>query len=293
MRGTYTNTYQTLQTQSTTLNNLQQQLRTLETNVNKYLKQNFDNVLTNIVRNGTQFDQFKTENARSAAELSKLSEANKTDIRKATKILKDNFVSEISTLKKDLSIDQEDLKEKILGMEDKVKIELSSFDSKSSEIIENIKTTLQESNDLMEGKLELISEKSNKLSSDVNQIENDLTEFIEDKMSKQRDILNNVLDDQQKITVSDLSEKISQQTNISKENFETQAEKLAIRVGDIHASMDERMNAISETVNSKLQEFQENYDNTFTKEMGDLKTQISSIRADIEIMKTLLANMAR
>jgi len=308
MRGTYTNTIQTMQVHSATLNNLQMQIKNLETNVNKYLKHSFDNVLTNVVRNGAELDNFKNEYLKRNTELTNLTEAGKSDVRKATKILKDSFAAEIAGLKNELSTDSMELKEKISGIEDKISEELSGFDTKSGEMMESITNTLSESTnkldenfenfktalfDDFDGKLQMISEKTSSLNSVFTKSKTELMEYIDSKMNGQRDIINNVMEDQQKLTVSEMGERILDQSKVAKDNLEVQAEKLAVRMEDISSTVESRLSELSESVNSKLQDFQENYDNTFKKEMGDLKSQISSIRADIEIMKTLLANIAR
>jgi hypothetical protein len=308
IRGTYMSTLQSLNATNATLNNLSHQLKNLEMNVQKYLKSSFENVLTNIVRNDTKFDEFNKNYQLKIANLEKLSEGTKTDIRKATKILKDNYIQEFTTFKEELSTTQEDYKNSLKDMEELLKSELANFSTNSTEAIDSVKATLTETkvdldtkvDDLKAAlvedfgtKMDVLSENTSALTSELSVIKKDITEMINDKMSKHQETTNNVLEDQQKLTVADVHEKIKESIGDGRDHLESQAEKLAHKMEDINTALDSRMNEMAEQLNQKLQDFREEYDNNFNREMGELRTSISSIRADIEIMKTLLANLAK
>lgn len=315
IRGTYTNTLQTMNANSATLNNLSVQLRNLETNVNKYLKTNFENVLTHIVRNAASFDEFKKELMLKSGELGALAEANKTDIRKATKILKDNFVQEITNLKEEytalkeeLSTEQEALKEQLSGIDETVKTHMENFNTTTVNLSDSVKsimtengekmdTTINEFKSTMSGdldtKIEPLKESAANLNNELTTTKNEVTEMIDEKMSRHQETMNNVIEDQQKLIVAEIQDNLTQQTNLSKDSLESQAEKLAHRMDDMNSTMDEKINNMSESFNQKLQEFHDEYDKTFNREMNEMRTTLSTIRADIEIMKTLLTSIAK
>jgi hypothetical protein len=308
MRGTYTNTLQIINTQTATLNNISQQIRTLELNVNKFLKSNFENVVTNVVRNAGQLDDFKKEYLATNDELLKLTEANKSDIRKATKILKDSFVTELSSFKDEISGTTGDLKEKLTGLNEDFKTEMKNFNSSSTEFVDSVKTTMGDANksldekldeikisvtEDLDGKLDLVKEGNIHLTSEITGTKSEVIELINDKITKHQETMNNVLEDQQKLTVTELQEILNAGSKQSTEDLENHAVKIAQRVDETGSSLEAKINEMTEAFNQKLTEFREDYDKNFEREMGELRSSINTIRADIEIMKTLLASMAK
>ena len=293
IRGTYTNTIAVLNTQQTAVNNISAQLKSLELNVNKYLKSSFDNVLTNIVKNGSEFDQFRKDFLKTSEELSQLGESNKSDIRKATKILKDNIIQEINNLKSDVAGEQQTIKEKLSDISTELKSGLEESNTRSSELVTSLSTTMSETSESIGGKLNemrtsLVSEMETKLNAIT-----DLSELIGERMEKQRDAFGNMLEDRGKMTVSEIVEKLNTHSTSSKENLAGQAEKLAHRIEDVNDHLEVKINESSEMMNTQFQEFKEKYEEGLKREMGDLRQTLNAIRADMEIMKTLLASIAK
>jgi hypothetical protein len=155
------------------------------------------------------------------------------------------------------------------------------FKKTLGENFETFKTELQEDfgnlKTELNGEVKSISEKVEHMDKNIDEMGSNMDKF--------REITTNVMDEHQNAFVSELKEAI----NTIGKNLDENTGNLT----ELFNSTNEHLDKIDENVARKLDESNENLQKELQREVTELRTSLSTIRGDIELMKSLLTKIDR
>ncbi len=127
-----------------------------------------------------------------------------------------------------------------------------------------------------------LTEEVKTISEQVENMDNNLNE-MGSKMDNFREVSTNVMDEHQNAIVSELKDAIATMGK----NLDDNTDNLT----SLFNSTNEHLDKIDESVGKKLDASQDNMQKDLQREVSELRTSLSTIRSDIELMKTVLTKL--
>ena len=116
-----------------------------------------------------------------------------------------------------------------------------------------------------------------------------MTNFIEDKITTHQETLNSKIEERQNAILTKLQESFEEsnkQIIELKQNIKSESD-------DNTNNLMQRMNELNEGQIEKYNELKTSMENQLSEEIKDLRTVLTSIRADIELMKAVVTQLSK
>lgn len=301
-------TYQQLNTSINRLDQLSIQLQNTGNNLNANVTQS-QNSLANILAKESESLKLIQQNLNDGhSSLKNQNDELKSDIKKIIKILKTALTSEMSAFTEKIStninlmVDKietngNELKENISVLKDFLVTESSELKEEADKYLVSFTSKMNENNSrLIEELNNLRSLISTTLNDNMQKIEiqfNDqntsFTNLINDKIQTHQETVNNIFKDQHKLIVT----KINQTSETSSKQMIDLLQNITLNSEENTNKLSQHIDELNEGRIGQIDEVKTSLDKKLTQEIEDLRTVLSNIRTDIELMKSLLTQLSK
>jgi hypothetical protein len=290
IRNLFLQTSQGMSNTSNYLGNIAQQLKKAEYDLNNVTTLSSNNTIKTIQTEISKLNKALNNVTTIQTELKSSAEKIQTDLNEASNLLKETITENYQNVLKELcdrnEASQIVITEDIHKLQDLVKVNFGEFNDKLTELEDkNSKAT------------EELSDKIVNVGSDLTKTDEKLTTFQE--------TTNNMFDEQQNVLISEFQEGVGGLMKQNLDNFGKTEKSLISQKDNIIKRLDEStedLTSIMEATNEHLEKINNNIDesikhseDSIVKEMRDevtdLRAILSTIRSDIELMKSVLTKV--
>ncbi len=279
---------------NTFLNNILQQLKNTEYNINNATTISSNNTIKSIRAQISKLNSLSEQitkvgkdfNSKTRAvneELNNVSESLKTALSEGVQVI----LTELGTR---ADSEQAIITSEILGLKD-------FTNEKLNELIEQSTTSSENNVNAIQDISTQFSDKISKLGTEVKSLEKHMTTLHE--------ATNNVLDDQQGAIIVEFQEglggvikqnldthnKIIESETNSANSVMTRIDENAENLTSLFDATNEHIEKIHENINISLKNMEDEYNNELKTEITDVRSILSIIRSDIELMKSVLTKL--
>ena len=300
-KGTFFRTYQQLNSSNEKLVQLSTQVAKTESNLGTNMSKMHSILSKSLTEEAQNLKVIQKELNDSFAELNTQNEDLKNNIKKILKILKTALTSELNTISEKINTEMGQMKENIKSngnmmredigsLKQYLQTESSRMEGEAGNYFGALTSTLDEKLNDFGSEITSITQKSEEKIDGLFSVQNtSLTNFIEDKITTHQETLNSKIEERQNAILTKLQESFEEsnkQIIELKQNIKSESD-------DNTNNLMQRMNELNEGQIEKYNELKTSMENQLSEEIKDLRTVLTSIRADIELMKAVVTQLSK
>ena len=294
LRNIFLQTTQGINSTNGYLNNITEQIKKAEYNISNATTLSGNNVIKFVRAEVAKIDKLSNNLTKIQKSIDEKLEAASKEIKEASETLSEKLIESLEKLQNELN-ERNEATQAIITEDVK---SLKDFNStKFIELSDQANSLGKQSSKAITDLSKEISNKFSGMSKDIKELHESITNFHEGT--------NNILDDQQNTIITEFQEGIGGLMKQNLDNVDNMKKEFVEQTTQVLGRMDEttenltsifeatnaHMDKINENINNNIKLTEEEFKKEIKTEITDLRTTISTIRSDIELMKSVLTKL--